>query len=117
MTDITIFAEDDFSGYETVNEWTRYPPRHDARAMLQTIGWEDDAELETAMQRALDACLAMNIPVELHFHRVYFAGGESITTDWQLSDLGFYLLLLNGNPKRASIAEAQLYFLKRLLHH
>ena len=104
----------DFLEYEEVNQWMRMPMRYVASCLLDELGYADEEELEVALNRTFDVCYHMHIPITHHFRRVYISKDAELKTDWQLSDLGLYLMLVNGNARNPHVARAQVFFLKKL---
>jgi hypothetical protein len=96
---------DDFAGY---NQQPQVPLTHLASELVEAYGYHGQ-ELNAAMEHAFNVCLALHIPIEFHFRRVYLAGNHQLATDWMLSDLGSYLLLMSGNSHNPNVARARLY--------
>jgi hypothetical protein len=80
-----------------------------ASEILTEIGCEDEQSVELALRRAFQACRSLGFPIGDHFGRVFMYNGERLLTDWKLSPLGCYLLVINGNPCHPSVARAQIY--------
>jgi len=51
----------------------------------------------------------LHIPIKNHFRRVFLYSNTGLETDWLLSDLGAYLLLMNAGHRNYYTARAQLY--------
>jgi hypothetical protein len=97
------------------NDWFEdtdvYTP-HIASDLLEYI-YDQDTLLE-AMNRAVQVCLHMHVPVQKHFRHVYVPDASGfVKEDWALSDFAYYLLLLNGRAENADVAYAQAYAIHR----
>lgn len=104
----------DFLAEETIRQHLRAPLRHLASELMEELGYHSDADLKHALARTFDVCTALHIYIPHHFRQVYvYSAAEGLHTDWQLTDLGSYLLLVNGNSRNPRVAHAQLHF----LHH
>jgi len=75
--------------------------------LLDILGLEDRHELEPAIERALNACMALSIPTRKHFRRVFIIRTNGIYRGWKLSALGCYLTLINEDPSNRMIANFQ----------
>jgi len=75
----------------------------------------DDEELRQALKRAMNACLALNLPIEQHFRCTYVCHRRTVMPSWKLSETAFRLVLLNANPTHPEVARFQLKLAKRLL--
>jgi len=89
---------------------------HLASVLLELGAYNDGAELGNAIQRAFQICLQLRIPIMRNFRsiHVYDDHGE-VEADWALSDLAFYLLLLNGNAANPDVAHAQAWALRKTM--
>jgi hypothetical protein len=78
-------------------------------------GLFDETALQEAMQRAVQVCLYMRVPIWQHFRHIYVHNASGhVQDDWALSDLALYLLLLNGNTASAAAAFAQAYAVRNI---
>jgi hypothetical protein len=75
--------------------------------LLEYLGFEDEHELEPAIERAISACLALSIPSRRHFRQVFFIKQNGIHRGWRLSTFGCYLTILNEDPSHPIIARLQ----------
>jgi hypothetical protein len=100
--------------YDPYDDFTDYfpPPQvqltHLASELVDAYGYKEQ-ELNYAIEHAFNVCLALDIPIEFHFKRVYLDIDHQLTTDWMLSDLGSYLLLISGNSHNPNVARARMY--------
>jgi DNA-damage-inducible protein D len=92
--------------------YSRIPLRHLASELLGEFGF-DDEHMKDALDKAFELCMVMDIPITLHFRKVYVYEGEELKTDWMLSDLASYLVLVNGDIHNPNVAKARLYLLHR----
>jgi hypothetical protein len=83
--------------------------RYYASDIIDELACETQEQAKEAMDRALHACLALNLDLSHHFRPVYRYNGEMIKLDWQLSSIGCYLLVVNADPCNPLVAKAQLY--------
>ena len=67
----------------------------------------EDELIETAIERAINACSSLNIPYYLHFKKIYIVEQDKIFSDWKLSPLGCYLTVVNCDPSNPVIAKFQ----------
>jgi len=88
---------------------------HIASILIDEAIYDDEAALEAALERTFQVCLLMQVPIQQHFRRVHVhdAAGH-VQEDWALSDLGFYLLLLNGDVHKAPVASAQAFAIRHI---
>lgn len=103
---------DDYLEEELFHRLFRMPLRHLASELMDDLGYHTEADLQEALTRTFAVCCSLHIHIPAHFRRIYVADHSGVHTDWQLSDLGSYLLLVNGNSHNQRVAEAQLYFLR-----
>jgi len=88
------------------------PLKHLASELSEEYGYTEKEDLENALEQAFELCLALDIPIDIHFKKVYISKGNNLFTDWLLSDLGSYLLLINGSAGNPVVAQARLYVYK-----
>lgn len=78
-----------------------------ARDFMGMLGYSDFTKFQKAIDRARAACIALEIDIDDNFVRVNDTGGE---IDFKLSRFACYLTAMNGDPKQAEVAAAQVYF-------
>lgn len=89
---------------------------HLASVLIDQHAYDSAAGLEAAVLRAFQVCLQLGIPITRHFRRIHVYGADgAIEDDWALSDLGFYLLLLNGDATNPGVARAQAWAIRKTL--
>lgn len=81
-----------------------------ASEIIDMLEVDDASEIALSLSRAFQACDTLNIPFSKNFKRVYRYNDEGISSDWKISSLACYLLIINSNPNNESVAKAQIYF-------
>ena len=97
--------------------FSRIPLRHLASELMEEFWYNDENDLQNSLTQAFEVCCALNIPINLHFKKVYLYFDNSLKSDWLLSDLGSYLLLINGNTRNPNVARARLYLISLQSQH
>lgn len=83
---------------------------HLASVLLEEGIFEHEEALTKALERAFEVCLSIQLPIRRHFRPLHIIGREGhLSDDWALSDLGWFLLLLNGQALNTHVARAQAY--------
>ena len=99
---------------EYLNEFIRQnnvaPLPYYASEIIESLGLYEEEELYAAVNRALNICAALHIPIHSNFRTIYRYNGNDLITDWKISDLACYLIAINANPSNTKVAEAQLFF-------
>lgn len=83
-----------------------------ASELLEMLGYTREG-LRMALDRAMQACAALRMPVTLNFRRIYCWQGGEMSEDWQLSRLAGYLLIVNSDPRNPAVAQAQWLLFKK----
>lgn len=95
---------------ETVPELLYY-----ASDIELSMGFSEE-ELEEAIERAFQACTSLQISIDDHFKAIYRSDNlHEMVTDWKLSPLACYLLIINANPANTKVAKVQLFFASKNL--
>lgn len=86
-----------------------------AREMQKPLGYEQWRDFSNAIERAKIACKNSGFNPSDHFagvRKVIVGGrwGEQEVDDFRLTRYGAYLLAMNSDPRKQSVAEAQTYF-------
>lgn len=84
--------------------------RYYASEVIESLGLYEEEELRTAVNRALNICSTLHIPINSNFRTIYRYNGNNLITDWKISELACYLIIINANPSNTKVAEAQLFF-------
>ena len=69
-------------------------------------------ELENAIRRSYNICIAAEIPIKGNFKRIYTCSPDGIICDWKLSVLAYNLVCLNGDSSSFKVAKMQVSLLK-----
>lgn len=86
-----------------------------ARDLQQPLGYARWENFMTAIRRAMEACESTGYSVDDHFRGVtkmvpLGSGAERPVDDFMLTRYACYLVAMNGDPRKESIAFAQSYF-------
>lgn len=87
-----------------------------ASEIMETLDIEDANEMATALGRALQVCGSLHIPVNNNFKKVFRFNGRHLLTDWKISSLACYLIIINCDPANEQVAKAQLFFAMNQAH-
>lgn len=79
-----------------------------ASDLMKLLDYATMPPVLNAVNRAMSACGQLNISISDNFIE---AKTESGGHDWKLSRFACYLAVINGDPKKKRVAEAQAYFL------
>lgn len=109
MSDLPQLFEADYLSFEDYKQengisfwWAS-----DLRKML---GYKDDKSFERAIGRAIKACITLNIPQEDNFiHSTREISGITVK-DCKLTRFACYMVVMNADPKKEAVAQAQVYF-------
>jgi DNA-damage-inducible protein D len=81
---------------------------------LQTmLGYSDYKSFKKAIDRAIKACIALNIDHFQNFRHTTRTIDGIESEDCKLSRFACYLTVMNGDPKKAEVASAQVYFVEQ----
>jgi hypothetical protein len=84
--------------------------------LWRTIGHDED-DFEEAVCRAKMILQALHIPEELNFKKIFRSyDGRTIITDYKISKLGSFLILMNGHPLHETTAGLQLYLIQQFFN-
>jgi len=72
-------------------------------------------QITKAVQKAMAAARTANLAIEQHFFPVYTDLEGNLVKDCKLSNIGYGLVLMNGNVNLPIVAEWQLKILKNTL--
>ncbi|MFB6455323.1 hypothetical protein ACE38W_08645 [Chitinophaga sp. Hz27] len=98
---------------ERISQLHNPPLLYTASEIMKELGYAETSLAQEPLDRAMHACAALQIPVNINFKKVYcFKDGEMIT-DYQLSELATYLFMINCNPLNPVVAKAQLIFMMK----
>ncbi|MFY9308215.1 MAG: hypothetical protein WAQ28_04110 [Bacteroidia bacterium] len=80
-----------------------------ANEIMELLGI-DEMDFAYSLTRTFQACQALKIPANHNFKKVYRFDGSNLITDWKVSPLACYLIIINCNPANEQVAKAQLFF-------
>ena len=80
-----------------------------ASELMEKMDISNADDMSDTLFRTMKICAALDIPISDHFKKIYRYDGEQMITDWQMSALACYLMMLNGNPMNSAVAKAQFY--------
>jgi hypothetical protein len=69
-----------------------------------------EEDFDDAIERAFSACVSLDIPIRNNFRQVYRSFEDYLVTDWKLTSLACYLIIINADPANANVARIQLIF-------
>lgn len=69
-----------------------------------------EEELDVAVERAFKACASLNISIKQNFKSVFRTCEDHLVTDWKLSALACYLIVINADPANERVARMQVHF-------
>jgi DNA-damage-inducible protein D len=75
---------------------------------MDLLGYDTIQPILKAVNRAMAACAQLDIPIPENFEETKTATGGR---DWKLSRFACYLTVMNADPKKKRVAEAQAYFI------
>ena len=88
---------------------------HIAGALIEEAVFPDDACLALALQQVFRVFIHLEIPIHLHIKPIHVHDiSGHIEEDWALSDLAYYVLLLNAEKNSDASMIAQAFALSRL---
>lgn len=82
-----------------------------ARDLMQALGYENWQAFRAVINRAIGACMALDIDVSDNFEQVETVTDTSKQPDYKLTRFACYLVAMNGDPKKKNVAKAQVYFI------
>jgi hypothetical protein len=89
---------------ETVIKYVCY-----ASELTERLNVSED-ELDAAVERAFKACASLNISIKHNFKSVFRTCEDHLVTDWKLSALACYLIVINADPANERVARMQVHF-------
>lgn len=81
-----------------------------ARDLMQMLGYESFTAFENAINKAIQACATLKIPILDNFVQVQREIDGRQVRDYKLSRFACYLTTMNGDVKKPQVAKAQAYF-------
>ena len=87
--------------------------QHFASEVMETLDIDDETEIASSISRAILACASLNISIKNNFKKMFRFDGNNMVTDYKISSLATYLIIINCNPMHVHVAKAQLFFAMR----
>ena len=83
--------------------------------LLEDLGYKDIKEAREPIDRAMNICKTLNVPITEHFKPVYRCKGLSIFKDLKISSIAYYLISINGDPSNPGVALAQIKIIQSVM--
>lgn len=113
ITVIDIFKGENHDSFENISKENGFTYWY-ARDLMQALGYDNYNSFRNAIDRAISACISLQIPVEENFMSFEREIDEHVCKDWKLSRFACYLTAMNGDTKKPEVAKAQNYFIKHV---
>jgi len=81
-----------------------------SRDLMRALGYATEASFSKVIQRAQQACLVLNIPLEDNFRREEVIEGPRTVFEYRLTRFACYLVAMNADSKKPQVAASQVYF-------
>ncbi|WP_133512721.1 damage-inducible protein D, partial [Candidatus Thiosymbion oneisti] len=81
-----------------------------ASQLMEALGYESSASFNKAINKAIGACMALNIDVLENFIQAKRQTKDGSRMDYRLSRFACYLTTMNADPRKSQVARAQAYF-------
>lgn len=81
-----------------------------ASDLAQMLGYQSLATFNKAINRAITACMTLNIPVAENFQQVKRDVSGQVIEDYKLTRFACYLATMNASVGKPQVAAAQAYF-------
>lgn len=113
MADIQKYSEQTFESIKHINEYGQeFWYARELQVALEYTEWRNFKKI---IDKAKEACVTSGNPVDDHFVDVnkmvpLGSGAEREVDDIELSRYASYLTVMNGDPRKESIAAGQTYF-------
>ena len=99
--------EENFESYSKENGFTYWL----ATDLMKWLGYSTAQSWNNVINRAIQTCTTLSMPIFDHFIQVQVAvDGGKTTQDFKLSRFACYLVAMNGDNKKENVALAQAYF-------
>ncbi|MGK7396693.1 MAG: hypothetical protein ACNS62_19100 [Candidatus Cyclobacteriaceae bacterium M3_2C_046] len=100
---------------EFINSFNSRQCKYYASEIFHDDDLSREIEIFQAIDRAIKACISLNIPVNQHFKTVYKSLEDDVYIDWKLSAFASYLCLINGRPTDPEIARLQVEAIRKFV--
>ncbi len=81
-----------------------------ARDLMAFLGYSNYAGFKKIINKAISACMTLDIDVSENFKQVERDIEGKKEKDYKLSRFACYLAVMNGDPQKTKVAQAQAYF-------
>ena len=81
-----------------------------ASDLMKMLGYKDFKSFQKAIDRAITACMTINIPHYENFIAEQREVEGEKHHDFKLTRFACYMVVMNSDPKKAEVASAQVYF-------
>lgn len=81
-----------------------------ARDYMQMLGYESYSSFKKAINRAMTACMTLDIVCTNEFEQVQRDINGKLVDDFKLSRFACYLVAMNADVKKQEVAQAQAFF-------
>lgn len=117
MAALTLFEHRLQDIFEAFEEAVDFRGLQYSAYALQRFGFEDEAEINLAVNRAIRVCKSLDINPRKHFRPYYKVDlvNRQTSREWRVSKMGFYLVLCNGEPGNPYVGAFQLKLLREVL--
>ncbi len=100
--EITSLTFEDFRNENGLTYWW-------ATDFMAMLGYDKFSSFRNAMDRAIKACISLNIKFDEHF--ISCQNPKTKKDDYKLTRFACYLTVMNGDVKKKEVAAAQAYFI------
>ena len=102
-TDSTSMSFEDFKNENGLTYWW-------ASDLMVMLGYKDMKSFQRVLDRATKAFVSLGIPHYENIIAVQREEKEHVVQDFKLSRFACYITVMNGDPKKIEVAQAQAYF-------
>ncbi|MBC8320425.1 MAG: hypothetical protein H8E34_06870 [Bacteroidetes bacterium] len=89
--------------------------KHYASDLYPELEMIDKEAFNQSLIRAQKVCATLNLPLHMHFKKVYRTSGNNIYCDYRLSHTAYLLVGINGDVESKKVAQIQLELVNRLI--
>jgi DNA-damage-inducible protein D len=94
---------EDFSHENGITYWW-------ASEFMAMLGYSTMTSFTKPLNRAMQACLSINIDCHDNFKKTERVIDGNTVTDYKITRFGCYMIAMNGDVKKQEVASAQVYF-------
>jgi hypothetical protein len=118
---IEMFSEDDYkSPFDHMAHLNEHGEQYwSARELMTALEYTDWRNFKSAVKRAMQSCVAEGYRVQDQFVEAnelieHGKGGKRSVESYQLTRYAAYLTVMNGDPSKRVVAQAQSYFYQKV---